>query len=232
VPGSSAIPATGLPVPEGFKAKAGATEEPYTKTDWAKEIVHEATGLELAFIPAGEFDMGSPESEEGRDGRDEARYLGTGDVPMTVHCPFCYRVCPADEAAPGSSYCACPNCNRLFTIDQAHGRGLSTVLLVSQQPPRNLWREVLLGGAVGLSVLVILSAVMTLVLTAASDSGEDMDHSSSWYGGHAQNHMPAADDQDYTSALLDRLGAAFCCSSAIVIVLVVPLIIAYCRNRG
>jgi formylglycine-generating enzyme required for sulfatase activity len=40
--------------------------EPYTNTGWAKEINHEKTGIEMAFIPAGEFMMGSPDSEKNR----------------------------------------------------------------------------------------------------------------------------------------------------------------------
>jgi hypothetical protein len=48
--------------------------EPYTGTGWAKEIVHEATGIEMVFIPAGEFLMGSPPTQAGRDNRDEAQH--------------------------------------------------------------------------------------------------------------------------------------------------------------
>jgi formylglycine-generating enzyme required for sulfatase activity len=55
-----------LSVPAGFRAASGTMAEPYTNTGWAKEIVHEATGMELVFIPAGEFLMGSLASEEGR----------------------------------------------------------------------------------------------------------------------------------------------------------------------
>jgi len=46
-------------VPPGFKAKQGTIADPYSKTDWAKEIVHEKTGMEMMFIPAGKFMMGS-----------------------------------------------------------------------------------------------------------------------------------------------------------------------------
>ncbi|HUT56913.1 MAG TPA: SUMF1/EgtB/PvdO family nonheme iron enzyme, partial [Phycisphaerae bacterium] len=68
-------------VPSGFRAKAGTAAEPYTKTGWAKEIVHEATGIELVFIPAGEFLMGSPASEAQRDD-DETQHR------VTISRPF------------------------------------------------------------------------------------------------------------------------------------------------
>ena len=50
-------------VPAGCRAAAGAQAEPYTKSGWAQAIVHEATGMEMVYIPAGTFFMGSPESE-------------------------------------------------------------------------------------------------------------------------------------------------------------------------
>jgi len=56
-----------LRVPEGFLAVRDTVPEAYTNTGWAKEIVHEKTGIEMVFVPAGEFMMGSPSSEEGRD---------------------------------------------------------------------------------------------------------------------------------------------------------------------
>ena len=49
-----------LRVPDGFRAKEGATAEPYSNTGWAMQIVHEKTGIEMVFIPAGEFLMGDP----------------------------------------------------------------------------------------------------------------------------------------------------------------------------
>jgi formylglycine-generating enzyme required for sulfatase activity len=52
-------------VPAGCRAKDEAAE-PYSGTGWARTIVHEATGLELAFIPAGTFTMGSPPAEKAR----------------------------------------------------------------------------------------------------------------------------------------------------------------------
>ena len=62
-------PAPALRVPAGFKAKDGTTPEPYSKTGWAKEIVHEAAGIEMTFIPAGEFMMGCRSTGEATDYR-------------------------------------------------------------------------------------------------------------------------------------------------------------------
>jgi len=70
-----------LRVPAGFRAAEGTAAEPYTKTGWAKEIVHEATGIELVFIPAGSFMMGSPTSEEERDD-DETQHRVTLTRPF------------------------------------------------------------------------------------------------------------------------------------------------------
>ena len=66
----ASVPAAGekvVELPEGFRAKDGATPEPYTNTGYPKEIIHTKTGIEMVFIPAGEFMMGSPSSESGRD---------------------------------------------------------------------------------------------------------------------------------------------------------------------
>jgi len=46
-------------VPKGFRAAPETAPEPYTNTGWAKDIIHEKTGIEMVFIPAGEFHMGS-----------------------------------------------------------------------------------------------------------------------------------------------------------------------------
>ena len=48
-----------LRVPEGFRAKEGTKAEPYSNTGYAKQVIHEKTGIEMVFIPAGEFRMGS-----------------------------------------------------------------------------------------------------------------------------------------------------------------------------
>ncbi|MCD6404568.1 MAG: caspase family protein, partial [Planctomycetes bacterium] len=42
-------------VPAGFRAAPGTAAETYTNTGWAKEVIHEKTGIEMVFIPAGEF---------------------------------------------------------------------------------------------------------------------------------------------------------------------------------
>jgi formylglycine-generating enzyme required for sulfatase activity len=64
-----------LRVPSGCRAAAGAKAEPYTKSGWAQEIVHEATGMEMVYIPAGSFLMGVAPWVEGELGTDElARY--------------------------------------------------------------------------------------------------------------------------------------------------------------
>ena len=50
-------------VPHGFQAVVGTAAEPYGKTNWAKEIVEPQSKIELVFIPAGEFTMGSDANE-------------------------------------------------------------------------------------------------------------------------------------------------------------------------
>ncbi len=47
-----------LRVPAGCRAVPGTQAEPYTKTGWAQAIVHEATGVEMVYVPAGSFQMG------------------------------------------------------------------------------------------------------------------------------------------------------------------------------
>jgi len=46
-------------VPAGCRAAPDAKAESYTKTGWAEEVIHEKTGIEMVFIPAGKFTMGS-----------------------------------------------------------------------------------------------------------------------------------------------------------------------------
>lgn len=52
-----------LKVPNGFHVAKDSGPEPYTETGWAKEIIHDFTGMSLLYIPAGSFMMGSLESE-------------------------------------------------------------------------------------------------------------------------------------------------------------------------
>jgi len=54
-------------VPDGCRIKPGSEAEPYTGSGWAKEVIHETSGVELVYVPGGEFTMGSPEGEKGRD---------------------------------------------------------------------------------------------------------------------------------------------------------------------
>jgi len=55
--------AAALCVPTGFRPVRDAGFEPYTSTGMPREIIHDKTGIEMVFIPAGEFTMGSPPSE-------------------------------------------------------------------------------------------------------------------------------------------------------------------------
>jgi sulfatase modifying factor 1 len=64
-------------VPEGFRLAPGAGPEPYTNTGWAAAIIHEKSGIELVYIPAGTFTMGSPQGEEGRDGDEGPQHQVT-----------------------------------------------------------------------------------------------------------------------------------------------------------
>lgn len=71
-------------VPPGFKAKNGTTPEPYSKTGWAKEIVHEKSGIEMVFIPAGEFMMGCP-AEESKWPPDQGPGAPRADHEAVLH---------------------------------------------------------------------------------------------------------------------------------------------------
>lgn len=51
-------------IPPGFQAAPDTRPEPYTKTGLAQSIIHEATGIELVYIPAGHSMMGSPKTEQ------------------------------------------------------------------------------------------------------------------------------------------------------------------------
>jgi len=64
-------------VPAGFSPAPNTTPEPYTNTGWAKEVIHEKTGIAMVFIPAGEFWMGSVASEA----------LKAGEIPNVSEIP-------------------------------------------------------------------------------------------------------------------------------------------------
>ena len=64
-------------VPPGFRAAPNTTPEPYSNTGWAKEVIHEKTGIEMVFIPAGEYWMGSLMAEG----------LNAGEVPSVSEIP-------------------------------------------------------------------------------------------------------------------------------------------------
>ncbi|MBM3846810.1 MAG: formylglycine-generating enzyme family protein [Verrucomicrobia bacterium] len=66
-------------VPPGCRAAAGTKAETYTKSGWAQAIVHEATGMEMVYIPAGNFLMGSSTTELGR-----SRFGHLVEVPHRV----------------------------------------------------------------------------------------------------------------------------------------------------
>jgi formylglycine-generating enzyme required for sulfatase activity len=46
--------------PAGCRVAAGTQAEPYTKSGWAQAVIHEASGMEMVYIPAGNFLMGTP----------------------------------------------------------------------------------------------------------------------------------------------------------------------------
>ena len=75
---ATVVDAAGLTtlVPAGFRATPGSAPEPYTGSGWAREVVHDATGIVMVFIPAGSFTMGSPDTEAERDD-DEGQHRVT-----------------------------------------------------------------------------------------------------------------------------------------------------------
>ena len=64
-------------IPAGFRLASSGGPEPYTNTGWASAIIHEKSGIELVYIPAGSFTMGSPTTETDRN-NDEAQH------PVTI----------------------------------------------------------------------------------------------------------------------------------------------------
>ena len=53
-------------IPAGCRIKPGSEAERDTNSGWAKEVIHETSGVELVYVPRGEFTMGSPAGEAGR----------------------------------------------------------------------------------------------------------------------------------------------------------------------
>ena len=77
-----AASAAGPRCPAGFRPAPNTAAEPYAGTGWAKEIVHEKSGIEMVFIPAGKFLMGSPASEPERAGDEGPQ------APVRIARPF------------------------------------------------------------------------------------------------------------------------------------------------
>ena len=94
-----------LKVPLECVARHGTVAEPYTKTGWAKEIIHKKTGIELVYIPAGTFIMGSPIGEDIMSGSEPQHrvmiskefYLGKDEVTqqqwqyLMKNNPSCFK---------------------------------------------------------------------------------------------------------------------------------------------
>jgi formylglycine-generating enzyme required for sulfatase activity len=73
-----------LRVPAGCRAASGTQAESYTKSGWAQAIVHEATGMELVYIPAGSFLMGSPDDTTRSQQETERGWIAKFEKPHQV----------------------------------------------------------------------------------------------------------------------------------------------------
>ena len=73
-----------LRVPPGCRAASGTLAESYTKSDWAQAIVHESTGMELVYIPAGSFLMGSPADTTRSQQETERGWVARFEKPHQV----------------------------------------------------------------------------------------------------------------------------------------------------
>ena len=76
-------------VPAGCRAASGTLAEPYTKSGWAQAIVHEATGMELVYVPAGSFVRGINLQDPPAEEQDMVTYLtyfigGQFTVPIRI----------------------------------------------------------------------------------------------------------------------------------------------------
>ena len=54
-------------LPQGLTPAEDAAAEPYTHTGLPREVVHDATGMVLVFVPAGEFTMGASRDQGDED---------------------------------------------------------------------------------------------------------------------------------------------------------------------
>jgi len=78
-----AVPA-GLRVPAGFRAARGAIAEEHSGTGWASAVVHEKTGIEMVFIPAGSFVMGRPPTEGDLRNHEGPQHMVTLTRPFYI----------------------------------------------------------------------------------------------------------------------------------------------------
>lgn len=118
-------------IPPGFRAVERTVSEPYSGTGWAKEILHEPSGIVMVYVPAGDFMMGSPLSEAGRyEGEVQQAvriksgfYLGKTEVTQeqwekVMHSnPACFKESGPNSPVENVSWEDC----QLFC--QALGRG-------------------------------------------------------------------------------------------------------------
>ena len=55
-------------VPPGFRAAPNTTPEPFLNSGFAREVIHEKSGLVMVFVPGGTFGMGTMLNEAGKAG--------------------------------------------------------------------------------------------------------------------------------------------------------------------
>ena len=55
-------------VPPGFRAAPNTTPEPFIDSGFAREVIHERTGLVMVFVPGGTFGMGTMKDEPQKAG--------------------------------------------------------------------------------------------------------------------------------------------------------------------
>jgi formylglycine-generating enzyme required for sulfatase activity len=106
----------------------------HEKTGYPLEIRHKATGMHFVFIPAGEFIMGSPKDEKGRDDDEKQHkvtlakpfYMGKYEVTAGQFKAFVraatYRT---DAEKDGWAYAWTGNSGARLTALHGRNRGLS-----------------------------------------------------------------------------------------------------------